>query len=73
MKPLLEGTAAKRDDANLIRWYCDAPGIGNRGIFHAFRHVGSRQIMGWRPDGPWLSLSDPAHREIIFAPTATGA
>lgn len=50
-------------------WYCDAPRVPNRGIYHAFRNADSRDLLGWLPEGPWLSLSDPENRALIFAPT----
>lgn len=53
-------------------WYCDAPRQKNRGIYHAFRNAESMKLLGWKPDGPWLSLSDPDNQALIFAPTDPG-
>ena len=52
-------------------WYCGAPAIRNRGIFHAFRDEESRQVMDWQADDRWQRLSDPAVARRDFAPTPT--
>lgn len=47
-------------------WYCDAPAITQRGIFHAFRNEQSRNLLRWTTSGPWKSLSDEATRRAMF-------
>ena len=49
-------------------WYRKAPNAANRGIYHAFRTVDSRKLMGWIAQGDSLSLSDPEARATLFQP-----
>lgn len=37
-------------------WYRKTPGFDNRGIYHAFRSVESREAMGWVAQEPWTAL-----------------
>ncbi len=48
-------------------FYCSAPMITQRGIFHAFRDTASRELLGWQSHGRWQSLNDAQARAQLFA------
>lgn len=51
-------------------WYRKTPGFSDRGVYHAFRDLQSRDAMGWTAGEPWVSLSSEEARAALFAPVS---